>query len=191
MSLKYLYLAIFFTFTLSGCWDDESDEDRTNRMKSLLHTVSKDFNSQWKEVFRNSDKVSYLHPDMIFQDEKKNWIREAEVLIDYVSNKRDGFISKDFRSSTAEVVFDCQSWKLKFKAVFNNKSPMNRSQLKTDIARAPLSNKDKDWIYPASTSLGDSWMKYVCNYDKPKKREVFLNNRWEVIMKLRKLRGDD
>jgi len=189
MNIKYLslYLTIFFTFTLSGCSDDEPDEDTINRMKGLVHTVSKNFTSQWKEVNKNSDIVTYIHPDMIFQDEKKNWIREAVVLNDFVSNK----ISKNFRSATSERVFDCQSWKYKNKAMFLNKSPMGRSQLKTDIVRAPLSNKDKDWIYPASTSLGDSWMKYVCNYDKPKKREVFLNNRWEVIMKLRKLRGDD
>jgi len=173
MNIKYLtlYLTIFFTFTLSGCSDDEPDEDTINRMKGLVHTVSKNFNSQWKEVFRNRDKVAYLHPDMIFQDEKKDWIREAVVLNDFVSNK----ISKNFRSATSERVFDCQSWKYKNKAMFLNKSPMGRSQLKTDIVRAQLTKEQKDWTYPMSSSAADSVMKNVCNYDKPKKREVSLN----------------
>jgi len=189
MNIKYLtlYLTIFFTFTLSGCSDDEPDEDTINRMKGLVHTVSKNFNSQWKEVNKNSDIVTYIHPDMIFQDEKKNWIREAVVLTDFVSNN----ISKKFRSATSEMVFDCQSWKYKYKAMFQNKSPMARSSKKTDIVRAQIRKDQKDWLYPMSSSAADNIMKNVCNYDKPRKREVFLDFRWEDMMKLRKLSNSD
>jgi len=37
----------------------------------------------------------------------------------------------------------------------------------------------KYWKYPMSSSLDDSLMQYGCNYVKVKKREVFLDIRWE------------
>ena len=42
MNIKFLsILAIFFTFTLSGCSDDEPDEDTMNSMRNLVHSLSK------------------------------------------------------------------------------------------------------------------------------------------------------
>jgi len=187
MNIKFLsILAIFFTFTLSGCSDDESDEDRIDRMKSLVHSVSKNFNSQWKEVDKNNDIVSYIHPDMIFQDEKKDWIRESVVLSDFVSNKH----TKNFRSATSERVFDCQSWKYKDKAYFFNKSPMNRSQLKTEIVKAKLSKKQKDWRYPMSSSPNDRIMKYVCSYKDPEEKNISLDFDSQAIERVRKAAGN-
>jgi len=158
------------TLAISGC-SSESDADRKNRIENLLYTTSKNFHSKWIKIAESAHMTTYVHPELIYQDKKKDWIREATLMSDFKSSYKD---AKNFKSMTMEALYDCRSWKIKYKRTNLNKSPMARSNLKSDIKRGTLYPNGDKWKYVSSSTVGAKVMAYTCKYSKAKKKITMM-----------------